>query len=236
MDCVFGPVLSKRLGLSLGVEIVPTKVCSYNCVYCEVGKESELSTGRESYVPVDKVIEEVESVLRSNNADWITITGAGEPTLNKDIGTIIDKIKERFKQPVCVLTNGSTLSDEKVREALKGADLVMPSLDTVDEAEFKRMLMPQADLKLSEIIEGVRRFTHEFSGKLWIEVIVVEGYNDKEEDMRAIAEELKSMRVDKLYLGTVYRPPLYDNVKPVSKDRLAELAKVFKDAGFEVTL
>ena len=232
MDCpshtphVFGPVPSRRLGRSLGVDLVPYKVCTFDCVYCQVGRTTDKTTRRRSFVPAAELVAEVAEKLKSvPRPDYITLSGSGEPTLHAGTGEIIDGIKAVTDVPVAVLTNGSLLFDAEVRRACARADLVMPSLDAGDETVFQKINRPAAGLTLEKIVEGMAAFRREFSGPIWLEVFLIEGVNadpDHTEKIRTLAERIQP---DKLQLNTAVRPTAEANIMPLSEAALARVCQ-----------
>ncbi|MBK1691026.1 radical SAM protein [Ectothiorhodospira mobilis] len=222
---LFGPVPSRRLGMSLGVDLVPPKVCSYNCVYCECGKTTTPTARRDEYVPVDEVLAELGRFLEENPApDYITLSGSGEPTLNSRIGEVIRFIKSQSRDiPVAVLTNGSLLSDPKVRGELLPADLVLPSLDAATEATFRRMDRPVRAVRLDDCIQGLVDFRREFSGRIWVEVMLLAGYNDNPEDLRRLREALVRIAPDRIQLNTLDRPGVLADLQAVSPETLERI-------------
>jgi len=205
---LFGPVPSRRLGMSLGVDLVPKKVCSLDCVYCEVGKTTTLTTERKEYIPFDKVIEELEDYFNNNpDPDYVTFSGSGEPTLNNKLGDILQFIKNKKPHiPVAVLTNGTLLSRKDVRTELMDADVVLPSLDTVNEETFKKINRPSSDLKIEEYIRGLIDFANEFKGKIWLEIFILPGYNYKKDEFLALKEIIMKIKPDSVQLNTLDRP------------------------------
>jgi len=170
---VFGPVPSRRLGLSLGVDIIPYKTCSYNCIYCQLKETTDQRIERASFLPVDKILSEVkEAIAKNERIDYITFSGSGEPTLNSDIGRLIAGTKEMTDIKVAVLTNGSLLYRPDVRRDLMKADLVKPSLDAASEKAFRKINRPHPALDLAKIIEGLRKFSEEFTGELYLEIML----------------------------------------------------------------
>jgi wyosine [tRNA(Phe)-imidazoG37] synthetase (radical SAM superfamily) len=226
---VFGPVPSRRLGRSLGIDLVPHKTCTYDCLYCQVGRTTQKTTARKSWVSVDEIIAELKSKL-STNPDYITLSGSGEPTLYSDCGRLIEKIKQITDIPVAVITNGSLLFDRQVRRELLGADVVMPSLDAGDEETFKKINRPVPQITFDKMLQGLIDFRREFKGKYWLEVFLVAGLNDSVEQIEKIAACIEKIRPDKVQLNTVSRPPA-ENVKAVSRERLRQIAeKIYKNA------
>lgn len=218
---IFGPVPSRRLGRSLGVDIIPSKLCTLDCVYCEVGKTDKRGLARKEYYPTNEILDEVRRALQEFTAiDHITLSGSGEPTLHSGIGTILHGIKQMTTIPVAVLTNGTLFSLQEVRQALLEADIVSPSLDAVTEAAFQKVDRPHPKLHLAEIIEGLRQFRAEYRGQLWIEVLFVKGYNDAPEDIQRLKEVLDSLRPDKIHINTIVRPPAEPTAQPLSNEQL----------------
>jgi wyosine [tRNA(Phe)-imidazoG37] synthetase (radical SAM superfamily) len=207
MEFVYGPVPSRRLGRSLGINVIPFKTCNYSCVYCQLGRTTNKINERRSFFPKEEILKEIETALKGIEADHITFAGEGEPTLCKDIGWLIRKIKEITDIPVAVITNGSLLYREDVREDLMEADVVIPSLDSADQGTFKRINRPHRDLKIDEIIEGLKEFRKAYGGRFYIEVMLVKGYNDSEEALLAIRSAIEKIKPDGVYLMTPIRPP-----------------------------
>ena len=205
---LFGPVPSRRLGMSLGVDMVPKKVCSLDCVYCEVGKTTKLTLERKGYIPYEGIIRELSDYFADNpDPDYITFSGYGEPTLNLQIGAVITFIKRtRPDIPIAVLTNGTLLCDPQVRKELKNADLVLPSLDAATEAVFARINRPAPDLSLENCLQGLVDFRREFSGKIWLEVLILPGYNDSKEEIAAMADAIRQINPDSVQINTLDRP------------------------------
>jgi wyosine [tRNA(Phe)-imidazoG37] synthetase (radical SAM superfamily) len=205
---LFGPVPSRRLGMSLGVDLVPKKVCSLDCVYCEVGKTSLLSTERKEYVPFLKVRDELENYFLNNpDPDYITFSGSGEPTLNSRIGDVIRYLKEKKPGiPIAVLTNGTLLYDKTLRSELMQADLVLPSIDAVSEDVFKKINRPAAELEADKYIDGLISFSREFKGKIWLEIFILPGYNDSSEELEKLKETILKINPTSVQLNTLDRP------------------------------
>jgi len=224
---IFGPVLSRRLGLSLGIDLTPEKSCTLNCVYCECGKTDSLTLNRLEYVPTNEVISELTRFLSSSpTLDSITFSGSGEPTLHSGIGDIIAFLHCEFPQyPIAVLTNSSLLSLLEVSTALFPADCIIPSLDAVSETVFLKINRPVRGLTSAHLIEGLRTFCEEYSGKKWLEVFIIEGINDFPEELSLFRETLASLKVDRIQLNTLDRPGVLQSVRPVSYARLTEIAQ-----------
>lgn len=223
----FGPVPSRRLGLSLGVDVIPNKLCSLDCVYCEVGITDKRGLARKEYLPADEILAEINEVIKEYpNLDHITISGSGEPTLNLKIGDIIRGIKRITKVPVAVLTNGTLLDDPAVRQALKDADVVSPSLDAVSSDVFEKINRPNPNLRIDQIVDGIKQFRKEYSGKMWIEILLVNGINDQDDEVIKMKEVLDEIQPEKIHLNTVVRPPAYSIAQPVSEERMREIQKI----------
>lgn len=233
---VFGPVPSRRLGISLGVDIIPYKTCSLDCLYCECGKTSELTLERKRFVDPGTVLEQIkETIAGEKFIDYITFSGAGEPTLSIDIGEIIKKIKNMTDIPVAVLTNGTLLYLEEVRRDLAQADLVLPSLDAVTPAVFNKICRPHLELDINRIIQGLIDFRKEYQGKIWLEIFIAKGINDTPEELNKIYEAAKKINPDKIQLNSLDRPPAYDGVEAVDFETLEHLVKEWKDLPVEIT-
>lgn len=210
MKYVFGPVPSRRLGQSLGVDTVPLKTCNWNCVYCQLGRSVPLTNLRAEYVPGDTIIAELTSALASHapgQIDWITFVASGEPTLHSGIGWLIREAKSLSMLPVAVITNGATLYMPGVRRELSAADAVLPSLDAGNPDLFRAINRPHPQATFERQLSGLRAFRKEFSGKLWVEVMLVRGMNDTETALREIAAALKSVQPDEVHIVQPTRPP-----------------------------
>lgn len=205
---LFGPVPSRRLGISLGVDLVPKKVCSLDCVYCEVGRTTTLTADREEYVDVSRIKEELLHYFEHHpDPDYITFSGSGEPTLNIKLNEVIDLIKSLKPHiPVAVLTNGTLFSVPEVRDLLMGADLVLPSLDAATEAAFKRINRPAEGITVAKHIQGLIDFSRDFKGKIWLEVFILPGYNDHESELLKLKEVIQRIAPDSVQLNTLDRP------------------------------
>ena len=213
---VYGPVPSRRLGLSLGVSPIPKKTCNYSCVYCQLGRTDHMTNTRQSFFPVSALLEEARAVIESGTVfDVITIVGEGEPTLYLDLGALILGLKRLTEKPVAVITNGALLFDEAVQDALMAADFVLPTLDASNEGLFKRINRPHGALEFNLVIRGLREFSRRYEGQLWIEVMLVKGMNDSEEDLLELKAILDTLRCDRIYLNTVVRPPAEFGIEAV---------------------
>ena len=231
---LFGPVPSRRLGLSLGVDLVPLKACTQNCVYCQLGMNAEQSTVRRPYVDIDAVAAELrERIAGGLVADYITLSGSGEPTLNSEIGKLIDEIKLITDIPVAVITNGTLLSDAKVRFECGKADVVLPSLDAGDEETFLRMNKPASGFSFDGLVEGLERFRAEYSGEIWLEVFFCKGINTSGEQVEKINKIIKRISPDRIQLNTAVRPTADAEAKVVTSQELESIAQVI-GSGAEV--
>jgi wyosine [tRNA(Phe)-imidazoG37] synthetase (radical SAM superfamily) len=210
----------------MGVDIVPYKTCTQDCVYCQIGRTTCLTVKRDEYVPRSDVIGEIES--QSEVAfDCLTFAGSGEPTLHSGLGEMIRHAKMVLDVPVVVLTNGTLFTDKNVRADCREADCVMPSLDAVLQATFERVNRPHPDLKVDEMIRGLMDLRAEFEGKIWLEVMLVKGLNDGE--IQKIAEVARAIDPDRVQLNTVIRPPC-EPVLPLSPEEMREALKFFDRA------
>ncbi len=223
MRYVFGPVPSRRLGMSLGVDMVPYKTCTFDCVYCECGRTTAHEvTRRQHFDSLSPVLDEVKRALkRGRRLDYITLGGSGEPTLNLQCGELIREIKRITDVKVAVLTNGSLLTEREVFQDLLHADLVVPSLDAARQSPFEKVNRPVAGLSIESVAEAMSEFVGAFDGDVWLEVLLVEGLNDSEQDLSALLEAVR--RIDPLLvqMGTVERPGTEDWARPVDDKVLA---------------
>jgi len=230
MKYLFGPVNSRRLGLSQGIDLIPSGVCNFNCVYCEVTQEKKLCLERRQYTPTHDIIEELTALFadkrRVRALDVFTITASGEPTLHSGIGEIIAAVKGAASQPLSVLTNGGTLHLPKVRDALYGADIVIPSLDAARPQAFRRINRPAPGSELGGIISGIRDFTREFKGQVWLEILLVKGINDHPDDLKALREAVAAIAPERVQLNTVARPPKESFATALSRSELQAAAKL----------
>ena len=221
---LFGPVPSRRLGMSLGVDLVPHKVCSLNCVYCECGRTTKLTTERKEYIPYDEVVQELSDYFKNNpNPDYITFSGSGEPTLNSRIGDVLHFIKTHSDVPVAVLTNGTLFYDKAVRKELLDADVVLPSLDAAEEKAFRKINRPWHKLNIPEYIRGLVDFRNEYKGKIWLEVLIIPGLNDNKENLVALKEAFLKIRPDEIQLNTLDRPGAVENIRAATRRELQEI-------------
>jgi wyosine [tRNA(Phe)-imidazoG37] synthetase (radical SAM superfamily) len=225
---VYGPVPSRRLGISLGVDVVPFKHCSYDCIYCQLGRTTQHTTQRRSFVPIGVVMNEIEEAVNSNDdIDYITFSGSGEPTLNSDIGAMIMAAEDLANIPVAVITNGSLLWKKAVRSDLSHVDLVVPSVDGVSEDVYQKINHPVRGLDSKKVLKGIRRFCQEYDGRIFVEIMLVKGVNDSEEEIGKINDFVGQLRVDKIQLNTVVRPPGRPGVRRLDQQELLRIKGLF---------
>jgi len=225
---VFGPVPSRRLGRSLGIDLVPFKTCSYDCIYCQLGRTTLKTTERREWVPLDAVLEQVKQKLASQ-PDYITLSGSGEPTLFSRIGELIARIKDMTDIPVAVLTNGSLLWQKALRDDLQQADLVIPSLDAGDERMFQYVNRPAPELSFDQLVEGLVTFRQEYDGQYWLEVFLLGGVTGIQAEVEAIGRVVQRIGPNRVQLNTVSRPPAEDFAYSVPPDEIARLASLIAE-------
>ncbi|TCK62121.1 radical SAM protein [Seleniivibrio woodruffii] len=233
---LFGPVPSRRLGRSLGIDIVPSKVCSLNCVYCEVGKTTQCAITRQRFNNPNEVISEFSEHYPpfAQKLDIVTITGSGEPTLCSDLGLLISEIKKISSIPVGVLTNSTLFTDPQVRAELMEADVVVPSIDAATPEVFRKICIPHPSLDISAINEALVTFSNEYKGRLLIEILLCEGINDNFEELGKIADIISRCRYEKVQLNTVHRPPAFSSARSVGSAFLLEAALFLSQRGISV--
>ncbi len=226
---VFGPVKSRRLGLSLGVDPLGPKVCSFDCLYCEIGPTKIHTLERKIYRPTAAIEEALRARLGdpSLHFEVLTFAGSGEPTLHADLGYLIRVAKGLTDRPVCLLTNSSLLWDKRVREEISFCDLILPSLDAGREETFRRLNRPVAGLSLAKIVEGLCALREEFSGEIWLEIMLVAGINDNEEEIEALVRHVAHIKPHRVQLNTVDRPPAYPSARALPLERLEKIAGFF---------
>lgn len=233
---LFGPVPSRRLGMSLGVDLVPHKVCSLNCIYCECGATNKLTTERKEYVSFNEVITELKDFFENNdNPDYITFSGAGEPTLNIHIGKVIEYLKTNHSDvSIAVLTNGSLLNNPDVRQELLQADLILPSLDAATNSAFIKIDRPANNLKINDYIQGLIDFSKEFKGTIWLEVMILPGINDDLENLNKLKEAFLKINPKKIQLNTLDRPGVIENIRAASRVELQNIIDLWKLENVEI--
>ncbi len=233
---IFGPILSRRLGISLGVDLVPHKTCSLDCVYCECGKTTDLTLEQKEYVKFKDVKKELEHFwIHNDDPDYITFSGSGEPSLNSTLGKVIEFIKTQKPYiKTAVLTNSTLFDDPDVRQSLLKADLVIPSLDAVSKKAFNKINRPDKGLDIQKIIKGIEIFAKEYhdktGGKIWLEIFILPGFNDSEPDLILLKKAIATINPDLIQLNTLDRPGTVSHIKPASK---FELERVKEILGFD---
>ncbi len=231
MKYIYGPVQSRRLGLSLGVSLTPPKVCNFDCIYCQLGKTNEPAPERKEYIRVADILLELKDWLdhntqEANRLNYITLSGCGEPTLNTGIGEFIGGVKKISSVPVAVITNASLLGQKEVRQALSGVDLIVPSLDAVSPEIFQRMNRPLTGVQMNEVIEGLVSLRKEFRGKIWLEVMVVRGVNDELEHIRKLKDVIEKIGPDKIQINSPVRQTSEPGVLAADKRKLNKIKEI----------
>ena len=232
MQYVFGPVPSRRLGQSLGVDTIPLKTCNWNCVYCQLGRTQPLTNEWRAYFPIENILAQVEEALNNQapgEIDWVTFVGSGEPTLHNEIGLLISRVKELTDLPVAVITNGSLLYLPQVRQALKTADAVLPSLDAGSAQLYRKINRPHPEVTFARLVNGLIAFRRQYTGKLWIEVMLIQGLNDSDEALDDIAGLLNRIRPDEVHINLPTRPPAETWVQPADEEALLRALVKFSD-------
>ena len=223
---IYGPVPSRRLGFSLGVDILPYKTCTLDCIYCQLGPTPKKTVQRSLYFSPQKILAQIKRALDSEQRiDYITFSGSGEPTLNVSLGKIIREIKKNTDIPVAVLTNSTLLTDVRVRKALQAADLVVPSLDAATQEKFVEVNRPHASLEIKDIIGGLIKFRQEFKGQIWLEIMLVRDRNDSPEHISKLKAAVRKIQPDKIQLNTVIRPPAEMYAKALNHKELEKIQK-----------
>ena len=227
---VYGPVPSRRLGRSLGVDLVPYKICSYDCIYCQIGRTPATAMERRPYVTTDKVLADVTARLNQGvAADYITLGGSGEPTLNSNIGEIIRRLRSDTDIAVTVLTNGSTLMLQEVREELLAADVVLPSFDAPDAEIFRQINRPCPEITFEQMADGMLQFREAYAGEIWVEIFLVAGLNTGDEAVRGFKSWMDRIRPDRIHLNTAVRPTAESDVQRPSDALLMHIRDMLGD-------
>jgi wyosine [tRNA(Phe)-imidazoG37] synthetase (radical SAM superfamily) len=228
MSFIYGPVPSRRLGWSLGVDLVPFKTCPYDCVYCQLGRTTNKTLDRTEYVPAEQVIDQLRRRLaQCARPDYIALAGSGEPTLHSRLGWTIEQIKQITDVPVAVLTNGALFYEPAVRSDCAKADLVIPSLDAGDERHFRYVNRPHNQLTLERVVAGLEQFRREYAGQIWLEVFLLAGVTAIEAEVRKICSLVERIKPDRIHLNTVVRPPAEPYAEPVAPEQLHRLCRLF---------
>jgi wyosine [tRNA(Phe)-imidazoG37] synthetase (radical SAM superfamily) len=232
MKYVFGPVPSRRLGQSLGIDPIPLKTCNWNCVYCQLGRTRPVTNRRDNYIPVNEILSQVKESLtdhRQGEIDWVTIVGSGEPTLNRDIGWLIREIKLLTDIPVAMITNGSLLYQPEVRHELAVVDAVLPTLDAGSQELYRQINRPHPECTHKRLIDGLSAFRDQFSGMLWLEVMLVRNLNDTKEALERISAILHQIHPDKVHINLPTRVPAETWVQPPDEEGIMRALAILGD-------
>ena len=226
---LYGPVPSRRLGRSLGIDLVPHKICTYDCIYCQIGKTTEKTLQRKEYVPVQEILEEVEAFLKEEHApiDYLSLGGSGEPTLHSKIRSIIEGIQTITVLPVAVITNGSLFYERELREDLLRADVVLPSLDAVSPEVFEKINRPGPSFSIENVIWGLIEFRKVYQGQIWLEILFCKGINDTPEELQEMKKAIDRIMPNQIHLNTVVRPPSERYVTPLTQEELEKIRAFF---------
>ena len=233
---VFGPVPSRRLGVSLGVDLVVSKSCNLNCIFCECGATKKIQLERQRFKNMNEILNEIQSVLKDIKPDYITFSGSGEPTLSLDLGNISKAIKEdlKYKGKICLITNSLLLADKQVINELEYIDLIIPTLNTLKQNIFEKIVRPDYRTSVDEIRKGFINLNNSnYKGKIWIEIFILENINDNKENFIEIANFLNSenIRYDKIQLNTIDRVGAERNLKAISFDKILKAKKILEEYG-----
>jgi wyosine [tRNA(Phe)-imidazoG37] synthetase (radical SAM superfamily) len=228
---IYGPVPSRRLGQSLGIDPIPSKTCNYQCIYCQLGRTTNFTNQRKNFFPKEDIFKELKEVLTQKKPyfDYLTFVGSGEPTLYKDLGDLISYAKKYTDKPICVITNGSLLYKREVRDALYDVEVVLPTLDAGDEKTFRLINRPHPEIKFKNLIEGFIEFRSHYKGEFWIEVMLVKDVNDSKEELIKIKEKMDIIKPDRIDINVPIRPPAEKWVEIPKKSVMSILNEVFID-------
>lgn len=227
---IYGPVPSRRLGFSLGIDIIPFKLCNFDCIYCQLGKTTNKTIERKKYSPSDEILQEVKDVLKMNGrVDYLTFSGSGEPTLHSGIGYLINELKKITQIPVTVFTNGSLLFRADVQKDLLRADVILPSLCAATQVVLEKINRSHPSLTIDAIIQGLITFRKRYNGKIWLEIMLVRGVNDSLVEITKLQEVVKKIEPDKIHLNTVVRPPGEEYASPLLIAELIKIKEYFGD-------
>jgi len=234
---IYGPVPSRRLGRSLGIDLVPHKICTYDCIYCQIGKTTEKTLARKEYAPVREILEEVGRFLKegTSSIDHLSLGGSGEPTLHSKIRSIIKGLKKITLIPVAVITNGFLLWEPEVREALLQADIVLPSLDAVSQEVFMKINRPRSGFSIKKVIEGMVEFRKLYRGQIWLEILFCRGVNDGKEELMRMKKVVGRVQPDRIHLNTVVRPPSEKWATPLNQKEMEEIKAFFGEKAFIIS-
>jgi len=234
MKYIYGLVKSRRLGLSLGLSLVPKKTCSFDCIYCQLGKTTLATCERKEYVPIQEILDELKAWFENNSTesgglDFITLSGSGEPTLNIKISQLIKEIKRITNSKVAVITNASLLSDASLRQDLREADVILPSLDAATQELFRKIDNPCQDIRIEEVIEGLVSLRKEFSGQIWLEVMLIKGVNDDLRHIKKLKKIIDRVNPDRVQLNSPVRFTVCPDILPVGKTKLQKIKEILGD-------
>ncbi|MGB7001844.1 MAG: radical SAM protein [Halobacteriota archaeon] len=234
MKMVYGPVPSRRLGRSLGVNPIPFKTCNYSCVYCQLGRTTHMTNQRKDFFPPEELLNEIRRVIEAESShseiDFVTFVGEGEPTLCKSLGWLIRKTKEIADIPIAVDTNGSLLYREDVRNDLSQVDIVMPSLDAGTAETYRKINRPYQGLDFEAVVEGLERFRRDYNGEIWVEVMLIKGLNDSEEELETLKSRLEKIEPNRTYINVPIRPPAEPWAVPPDKEAITLAHAILSDA------
>jgi len=212
----------------LGVDVIPRKYCNFDCIYCQVGKTTGKNTTRRTFFRAKEVARQVvDTVCATEKVDFVTFSGSGEPTLNKNLGTMIREIKKNINTPVAVITNSSLFDLEEVRNDIMRADVILPSLDAASNEMFQRINRPQSNIDIVKIIEGIKSLRKQYTGLIWLEIMMIKGMNDTKEELQKLNDIVKDLNVDRIHLNTITRPPSESNAGPLAQGELEQIKKLF---------
>lgn len=227
---IYGPVPSRRLRFSLGIDLIPFKNCSFDCIYCQLGKTTNKTIKRKEYLPTEEILKGVEEILKNNDRiDYLTFSGSGEPTLHSRIGYLITELKKITEIPVAVLTNSSLLFMPDVQEELSNADVVLPTLCGTTQEIFNKINRPIPDLNIEKVIRGLIDFRQLYKGRIWLEIMLIKGLNDEQLDLDRLKMVVEEIAPDRIHLNTVVRPPSEKYALPLSIEELRKIEKIFGD-------
>ncbi len=224
---VYGPVPSRRLGYSLGIDIIPFKTCTYDCIYCQLGRTTKQAIRRKQLIPREKILAELRKIFNhKTRIDFITFSGSGEPTLNTDIKYLINEIKKITDIPIAVITNSSLLFSPDVQKSLLNADVILPTVTSVNNKTFKKIHRPAPPITIKKVIDGLVKFRKLFKGKIFLEIMFIKGFNDSKEEIVALKNVINKIKPDKIQLNTVVRPPSEEYARPLTLEELKRIKKI----------
>ena len=227
MAYVFGPVPSRRLGLSLGVDLIPPKTCTFDCLYCQVGRTTSRTLEPKPFVPVREVVAEIKRKILKNVPDAITLAGSGEPTLYSEIDQVIASIKKMTEIKVALLTNGALFWKEEIRQRVLKADIIIPTLSSAFDHTFREIHRPHPGLDLATIINGLKMLRQDYKGQIFLEVVFLAGVNDTKREVEALKNLVEQISPEKIQLNTVVRPPADSKAISLDRKRLEEINLIF---------